>query len=190
MLGALLAFGVMLGACAVTDVPGPGDGQDMPGPAVPAPIRDADYQLAFEDDFEGSELDTSVWNTGPVGGSLPATVAGGRLTIKTTAANNHHWGHLASTGPRSDGEPSYANPKAWQEGYVEARTRYTDNPWSWPAFWMFSMAKSEAWPGEDCSLLNAEWGHHGERCRERPGATAGPHLVLHQPAPQHHRQHA
>lgn len=124
---------------------------------TPAPIADQGYELVFEDDFD--TLDTSVWaEPACCGGSVDPTISPeGYLTLTTTAASGYHWAHLASTGPRSTGEPSYPNPRAWQEGYFEARIRYTNNPWSWPAFWLFSMAKSEAWPGEDCSRLTSEW---------------------------------
>jgi hypothetical protein len=127
---------------------------DMP---TPGPIQGAGYGLAFSDDFDGGSLDQSVWSKGPVGNPLPPSVSDGRMTIRTTAANNHEWGIVSSTGPRRDSEPNYPNAQAWEQGYFEARIRYTDNNWSWPAFWLFSMAKSEAWPGEDCSELNAEW---------------------------------
>lgn len=122
----------------------------------PAPIKDTDHQLVFADDFDAA-ASGSIWVTAPFGNSLPATVTDGVLSLKTTAANSHHWGYIASTGPRSESEPNYPQAKAWQRGYFEARVRYTNSPWSWPAFWLFSMAKTEVWPGEDCSKLNAEW---------------------------------
>jgi hypothetical protein len=121
--------------------------------AAPAP----GYVIVFADEFDGTEADPAVWATAPFGGSLAPTVADGALTLRSTAANSYRWGYLASTGPRHAGEPSYPEARAFQEGYVEARLRYTDDPWVWPAFWLFSMAKTEAWPGEDCSRLNAEW---------------------------------
>jgi hypothetical protein len=121
---------------------------------TPPPIDGQGYRLVFQDHFEGTAV-KSTWATAPFGSSLPATVADGVLTIETTAANDYQWGYLASTGPRRDTEPSYPDAKAWREGYFEARIRFTDSPWSWPAFWLFSMAKTEAWPGEDCRYLNA-----------------------------------
>jgi hypothetical protein len=123
---------------------------------APPPIQGDGYAVVYQDHFDGTTVHP-IWDTGPFGGSLPATVANGVLTVRTTAANDHHWGYLASIGPRQDGEPSYPFAHAWQEGYFEARIRFTDDPWSWPAFWLFSMAKTEAWPGEDCRRLTAEW---------------------------------
>jgi hypothetical protein len=124
---------------------------------VPPAIERQAYEIVFTDGFDGEAPDPAVWATAPYGGSLPATVADGVLTIEATAANDYRWGYLASTGPRLEDDPNYPFGHAWQEGYVEARIRYTDNAWSWPSFWLFSMAKTEAWPEEDCSQLTSEW---------------------------------
>ncbi|HET6953449.1 MAG TPA: hypothetical protein VFI47_23935 [Acidimicrobiales bacterium] len=126
------------------------------GCAAPAPIGQGGYELVFADNFDGTSVGP-VWSGVPYVRSLPPTVAGGLLTLRTSAANGYEWGYLASTGPRVDGEPSYPFVSAWQEGYVEARLRFSNHRWARPAFWMFSQAKTEAWPGEDCSRLNAEW---------------------------------
>lgn len=123
---------------------------------TPAPITDRGYEEVFYDNFDGDEVGPH-WATAPFGGSLPATIEDGFLTLRTTMANDFRWAYIASTGPRLDDEPNYRFASAWEEGYFEARVRYTDNPWAWPAFWLFSMAKTEAWPGENCDLLNAEW---------------------------------
>jgi len=123
---------------------------------APPPISDSTYELVFVEQFDGDAI-RPHWATAPFGGSLPATVQDGILTLRSTAANHHRWGYVASTGPRLDPEPNYPFASAWQEGYFEARLRFTDDPWAWPAFWLFSMAKTEAWPGEDCTKLNAEW---------------------------------
>jgi beta-glucanase (GH16 family) len=137
-LGLLGLLGLVLAGCA------------------PPPVDSGGYRIVFQDHFNGTALNP-IWATAPFGNSLPATVDDGLLTITSTAANGHRWGYLASTGPRQDGEPSYPFAHAWQEGYFEARIRFTDSPWSWPAFWLFSLAKTEAWPDEDCRRLIAEW---------------------------------
>ena len=124
--------------------------------AAPPPIADSGYELVFHEPFDGDAV-RPHWATAPFGGSLPGTVEEGLLTLRSTADNEHRWAYIASTGPRTDMEPSYPFASAWEEGYFEARLRYTDDPWAWPAFWLFSMAKTEAWPGEDCRTLNAEW---------------------------------
>ena len=123
---------------------------------APPPIADDGYELVFHDDFDGDAL-SGIWITAPFGGSLPPSVGNGVMTLRATAANAYQWAYVASTGPRSTAEPSYPWAQSWRYGYFEARIRFTDNRWAWPAFWLFSMAKSEAWPREDCSLLNAEW---------------------------------
>jgi hypothetical protein len=123
---------------------------------APAPIAGGGYELVYHDEFDGDTL-SGIWATAPFGGSLPPTVGDGVMTIRATAANDYQWAYVASTGPRIDTEPSYPFAQSWRFGYFEARLRFTDDAWAWPAFWLFSMAKTEAWPGEDCSLLNAEW---------------------------------
>lgn len=123
---------------------------------TPAPVVGSGHQLVFEDQFDGDELG-AFWANAPFGGGLPATVEDGVLTLTTRADNDYRWGYVASTGPRVDGGRSYPFSLAWEGGYFEARIRYTDDPWAWPAFWLFSMSKTEAWPDEDCTLLNAEW---------------------------------
>jgi Glycosyl hydrolases family 16 len=150
--------------------PAPGDPAPAP-PSVPTPgpIAGAGYGLAFNDEFGGSAPNTSVWQTAPFGGALPATIRDGHLTITSTEANDYMWGHVSSSGPRSEGEPDYPQALSWQEGYFEARLRYTDNPWSWPAFWLFSQHKAEAWPDEECSQLTSEWDMMENGVQNGPG---------------------
>lgn len=123
---------------------------------VPAPIAGRGYVLTFQDTFDDTTL-SPLWEPAPSGDPLPPTAGYGVMTIRSTAANEHRWGLVASTGPRVDGEPNYPFIASWQEGYFEARIRYSHDPWAWPAFWLFGTAKVEAWPGEDCRHLNAEW---------------------------------
>jgi beta-glucanase (GH16 family) len=123
---------------------------------APPPIAGGGYELVFRDEFDDGVVG-GLWATAAFGGSLPPSEADGRMTIRTTAENAHQWGYVASTGPRVGTEPSYPFAQSWRRGYFEARIRFTETHWIWPAFWLFSMAKSEAWPGEDCRFLNAEW---------------------------------
>lgn len=122
----------------------------------PAPIAGRDYRLAYEENFNGTTL-SPQWATAAYGGSLQPTVANGSMTVRTTAANNRHWGYVASTGQRSAVEPNYPRMAAWEEGYFEARLRYTDSNWAWPAFWLYSASTTEAWPNENCAFYTAEW---------------------------------
>jgi hypothetical protein len=149
-------------------------------PPTPAPIQGAGYHLAYADEFDGGGDGT--WENAPFGGSLPASVGGGVLTLEATVANDRKWGYVASTGSRADREPSYAGAESWQTGYFEARIRYTDSPWSLPAFWLFSMAKTEAWPNEDCSKLTSEWDimeNNAKKGDGRPSPAGMYHTALH-----------
>lgn len=126
------------------------------GACVPPPINGSGYELVFSDQFDGDAL-SGVWSVPPHGNALPPTLTDGVMTIWTTTANGYSWGFVGSTGPRLSSEPSYPFMHAWKEGYFEARVRYADNPWAWPAFWMYSASTAEAWPGQDCRRLTSEW---------------------------------
>lgn len=123
---------------------------------APPPIADSRYELVFHDGFDDDVLG-GAWSVPPHGNPLPPTLHDGSMTIWTSADNGYSWGFVGSTGPRLATEPSYPFMHAWQEGYVEARIRYSDNPWAWPAFWMYSASTAEAWPGQDCRRLTSEW---------------------------------
>lgn len=66
--------------------------------------------------------------------------------------------------PARHGQPSYPSYLSFEEGYFEARLRYSDNGYSFPAFWLFSTAVVEAqtvWPdprdnGSHCPTLASE----------------------------------
>lgn len=124
--------------------------------APPQAITDRGYALVYHETFDGPAA-PPIWEPASYGGSLDPTVADGMMTLRTTAANNRYWGYVASTGPRVEGEPSYPDMQAWQEGYFEARLRYSDQEWAWPAFWLYGAATTEAEPGEDCRYLTPEW---------------------------------
>jgi len=123
---------------------------------APAPVLDQGYELVFREEFDDDQLDP-LWQLPPWGNPLPPTAHDGVLTLRSRTANANTWGLVGSTGHRDRNGGGYPNAQAWQEGYFEARIRYTDNRWVWAAFWLFSMAKTDAWPDEDCSQLNAEW---------------------------------
>jgi hypothetical protein len=135
-----------------------------PGEPLPAPIAGQPYSLRFEDQFNGPGV-ASTW-AGPTGMNdllAPTIESEGGDTfarLRTSAANGYRWGNMASSGQPSAGEPEFPNMRAWQYGYFETRVRYTDNPWSWPAFWLYSAHKLEA-PPEVCpdagGHLTSEW---------------------------------
>lgn len=128
-----------------------------PPPPAPPPLPPPfpGYSLAFNEGFDASVMSAGgVWTTG-VNGAAPPSPGDGVMTLRTTPEGRGAL--LDSIGPRSDSEPNHPQIRSWQYGYFEARLRYTNNPWSWPAFWLFSSAKVEAMPGEDCSRLTSEW---------------------------------
>src|SRR3546814_15772078 len=64
--------------------------------------------------------------------------------------------------------PYRPNAKRWQKGYIETRFRYTNNPWTYVAFWMLSYELANRWPESQCPTLRAEWDKIGRAsCRER-----------------------
>jgi hypothetical protein len=66
---------------------------------APAPVAGGGYRLVFHDDFDGAAVG-GIWATAPFGGSLPATLRNGALTLTTT--NDYYWAYMASTGPVRD----------------------------------------------------------------------------------------
>ena len=122
----------------------------------PAPVADQGYVMVFREEFDGQHL-RPVWQTDPLGTPLRPEVGNGVLTLRSRTANANTWGIVGSTGPRAADGSGYPDAESWHYGYFEARIRYTDNRWVWAGFWMLSMAKTNAWPGEDCRHLNAEW---------------------------------
>lgn len=123
------------------------------------------WRRVFEDDFTNPSVSlSSVWELHPPFTTKypgAVSVANGVMTLKTGELTNNEWTHVSTAGPRRSTEPNYPAMKAWREGYFEARFRYTDSEWSWPAFWLFSANKVEVWPGEKCpaqgGYYNAEW---------------------------------
>lgn len=123
------------------------------------------WNVVFSDDFSNATKSlTETWSTHPPFTThFPSsvTITNGVMSLKTGQLTNYEWAHVSTDGPRATGEPNYPKMKAWREGYFEARIKYTDSEWSWPAFWLFSASKVEAWPGENCpangGFYNAEW---------------------------------
>ena len=148
---------------------------------APAPIFNQGYELAFQDEFDGPTLDP-LWQQAPWSAGPPPGVANGSMVLTSDSAGG---GYAATTGPRRSQEPNFPGARSWQYGYFEARLRFTDNPWSWPVFWMFSMAKTEAWPQEICppsGELTSEWNIMEGGLNNRDGsfpASRSVHSVLH-----------
>lgn len=153
---------------------------------TPAPVEGLDWVVVFEDEFDYPSLlaMAAVWELSPPFATYhPGEVTltanpnqpGDRIVRLTTgpfqAYGDGRWGlaQISTTGPRAPAgsEPDYPHARAWLGPlYVEAYIRYTENRHAWPAFWMFSLHKSESWePGDhdNCSSpplpweLSAEW---------------------------------
>jgi beta-glucanase (GH16 family)/regulation of enolase protein 1 (concanavalin A-like superfamily) len=100
-----------------------------------APPSGAGWDLAWNDEFDGTSLDTSKWNhwlAGPrrdaVNSPSAVSVGDGKLTISTyTLGGTHYTGMIATQ-----------NTYLYTYGYIEARINYDSNPGMWSAFWMQS----------------------------------------------------
>jgi len=135
-LALVTALGIACGLEPVPQQPAqpsqPSQPQQTP-PATPQPtVPPAGYQLAFEDDFLGTSLDTTKWTalSGPrrdaVNTPAAVSVANGLLTLTTyTQAGVHKTGFVTTEGAF-----------AARYGYFEARIRFHDAPGGWCAFWI------------------------------------------------------
>src|SRR5262249_42449750 len=92
------------------------------------------WQLSFEDNFDGTSLDTSVWrvDTAPRrdarNSASALSVANGNLTITTyTSGGTHYTGFIDTR-----------NSFLATFGYWEARIKYQGQPGMWSAFWVHS----------------------------------------------------
>jgi beta-glucanase (GH16 family) len=104
-------------------------------PTHAAPPSGAGWDLAWNDEFNGTSMDTSKWNhwlAGPrrdaVNSPSAVAVGDGKLTISTyTLGGTHYTGMIATH-----------NTYLYTYGYVEARINYDSTPGMWSAFWMQS----------------------------------------------------
>lgn len=123
------------------------------------PPLDGSYKLVWQDEFDGTTLDTSSWEyqTGPWASSAVqncykassdnVSISDG--TLKITA--RHQPGTpCGANGTRdfTSGFIQTKNKKFWTYGYFEARVKLPTNGSStWPAFWLSpNEAKYGAWP--------------------------------------------
>jgi beta-glucanase (GH16 family) len=111
-----------------------------------------EYDLVWSDEFNGSELDTSVWQYEIGGGpnnelqyytARPENlyVSGGNLTIK---AIKESYGGKNYTSARINSSGKFN----FRYGKIEAYMKLTYGQGMWPAFWMLGEAFHEVgWPG-------------------------------------------
>src|SRR5690606_15619454 len=117
--------------------------------------------LTFEDDFE--TLDTTRWTPHPwfVFDWDGVTVEDSILKLQMTddLDPDHPSTALTTLGVRDpDNIPHYPNALSWQEGYFEARIRFTNHGDAYPYFWLLSAEHPQTWPdGDQCPLLRCEW---------------------------------
>jgi len=126
-------------------------------------VDDADWQLIFEDDFNGSDLDTGVWRiaTGPrrhaVNTPSAISVADGQLTITThTEGGTHYTGFIGTS-------PNFLSTF----GYWEARIKFDSASGMWSAFWLQSPTMGN--PIGDAATAGAEIDIVEHRLRDSAG---------------------
>ncbi len=138
---------------------------------LPAPPP-GDWNLIFDDEFDGTALDTTRWVTGfpwcpstyctstttPDMVYLPESVSVSNGTLKLRANNTPVTAPDGKTYPYTSGivttsaffEGAYADPSAYKllfkYGYVEMRARLNTGLGLWPAFWMLN--PQGKWPPE------------------------------------------
>jgi hypothetical protein len=94
----------------------------------PEPIRGQGYHIVFEDNFD--TLNTEVWATHPPYlGEQPAgavVVGDGTLKLTSRDLDNYPELHVSTLGQRTGHAPrNYPKATMFQQGYFEARMRYT-----------------------------------------------------------------
>ncbi len=92
----------------------------------------ADYKLAWQDNFDGTQLDLTKWNidtkTRDQAIQVPeaSIVKNGMLTLKVFTENNLHYTSFLTTRDRY--ETAF--------GYYEAKIKFRSAPGEWCAFWL------------------------------------------------------
>jgi beta-glucanase (GH16 family) len=171
------------GAAGPTGIAGP-DAALTPAPAVataaapapagvPGPPGDpASWHQVFDDEFDGSSLDTSEWSTGWYGPGITAPVnpeelecydpaqvveAGGELDLNLVAESETCGGQ---TRPYASGLISTAGKFSYSYGYVEVRAWLpgTSTINDWPGIW----ADGQSWPTD--GELDVVEGLGGQAC--------------------------
>lgn len=121
-----------------------------PAPAGTAPVGGpaGNWTLKFNDDFNGTAIDTTKWSPSWFGGGTMNHVATPSSNVSVhdgaawlTLSDSGH-GALISTNPNGGAKPGYT----FTNGYIEARILFpgsgTNGCHNWPAFW----TDGQSWP--------------------------------------------
>lgn len=110
--------------------------------AQPVPPIPGNWQLTFEETFDGTTVDGNKWKMGKADAGLGGqagnnpdniSVANGKLTLKATTVPMTYCGKACNY---SGGELSTFMNFKQQYGYFEARMRWDQATGMWPAFWV------------------------------------------------------
>lgn len=121
------------------------------------PTTDSNYELVWQDEFNGTSLDTNSWDyyTGKWGASNVqncyknstenVNVSGGSLNLVGLYKPGTSCG--GQTSDFTSGFVQSRGKKYWTYGYFEARIKMPTNKSTWPAFWMSpNTATYGSWP--------------------------------------------
>jgi len=122
-------------------------------PAMVEEKQSVERKLIWSDEFDGAELDTSVWNY-ELGDGCPGLCGWGNDERQVYTKDNHQIrdGKLVITA-RKEGERytstriTTKSNKAFRYGRIETRAKLARGEGIWPAFWMLGQnIDSVGWP--------------------------------------------
>ncbi|GEM_PF-985578 len=124
-------------------------------PVVAAPIG-SNWNLIFNEDFNGSTLNTTVWNTcywwivnngcSVIGNNELQWYQANDVLIENGMARLRAQRRFVNNYQYTSGMLTTEGKRTWQYGYFEARVRVPRGRGFWPAFWM--MSQERHWPPE------------------------------------------
>lgn len=124
--------------------------------ADPAMVEDrqpSEREMLWSDEFDGPELDSTVWNF-ELGDGCPDLCGWGNAERQLYTKNNHSFrdGHLVITARKEQDtftstRITTKNKKPFQYGRIETRAKLPVGHGVWPAFWMLGQNIDSAhWP--------------------------------------------